>query len=384
MDLQIITGIEKEDYQGHRKLESLLSCGNADTDYQFVSPSLGALPGPEVDAANCAPGLNCRSKDLHVTGATVNHDADHCVTCKRCEQVNGAELKMIIVNPTGSQRPTAGIIGFLQETVPSDCLENPDDPPVTTKCPIARCHDPAPLSALPGKAGEREFTVGKISYTCGSELKFLQDDLRLFWTDASTRSHCGSFVQCKDFRPKCDAPDTNITVETGISVGVNASCIEGTANIEVVATVTGGKTPYTYAWVDSNSNIVGTDRTLSPVSDGVYTVTVTDASGCVSDPVSNKKQNCCSIVVNCRNPTVNLVACHSDDVTAQNPPPHDKSEVFNITVVGECGTMGDMTGPIVDGDPTGVLCEHNIFEQDNPLTVERKYSWTEPCLWRRD
>ncbi|MEZ5028420.1 MAG: SprB repeat-containing protein [Ferruginibacter sp.] len=57
--------------------------------------------------------------------------------------------------------------------------------------------------------------------------------------------------------------------------GTNISCF-GANNGSIVANVSGGTTPYTYAW----SNGANT-ATISALAAGAYTVVVTDANGCI-------------------------------------------------------------------------------------------------------
>ncbi len=64
-------------------------------------------------------------------------------------------------------------------------------------------------------------------------------------------------------------PQTNITVSAN-----NTSC-NGTANGSATASVTGGTAPFQYLW--SNN---ATTATISNLSPGTYSVTVTDANGC--------------------------------------------------------------------------------------------------------
>jgi len=241
-----------------------------------------------VQAAQCAVGLRCTSKDLEVDGARLSPvgGTGGCIECTRCEQVT-ANLEFSIVNPTGSARPTAGIIGILQETVPDDC----EDPGIH-ECNIARCVNPG---ALPPVGGAQFFPVGTITYTCGSSLAFQADEIRLIWTDASANSDCSSFDECKDFKPKCDGPPTDITVATGIAASATAACKDdGTSNIDITTAVSGGQSPYTYLW--SND---ATSADLSNVPDGAYTVTVTDANGCEAT-ASTVEQGCCVPAATCK------------------------------------------------------------------------------------
>ncbi len=57
----------------------------------------------------------------------------------------------------------------------------------------------------------------------------------------------------------------------------NPSCNSG-ANGSATVAVSGGTTPYTYSWSPSG----GTAATASGLEDGTYTVTVTDAKGCIA------------------------------------------------------------------------------------------------------
>ena len=43
-----------------------------------------------------------------------------------------------------------------------------------------------------------------------------------------------------------------------------------------------GTAPYNYEWFDNNSNLVGTNDTLNNICDGNYSLTVTDANGCIN------------------------------------------------------------------------------------------------------
>ncbi|MFH1319616.1 MAG: gliding motility-associated C-terminal domain-containing protein [Bacteroidota bacterium] len=61
----------------------------------------------------------------------------------------------------------------------------------------------------------------------------------------------------------------------------NASCGNSDGSITGL-TVSGGTIPYTYAWEDAGMTVVGTTLDLPNVSSGSYTLTVTDANGCVA------------------------------------------------------------------------------------------------------
>ena len=57
----------------------------------------------------------------------------------------------------------------------------------------------------------------------------------------------------------------------------DASC-NGGSDGTAIAGVTGGTSPYTYAWTPSG----GTSDTATNLSAGIYTITVTDGAGCVA------------------------------------------------------------------------------------------------------
>lgn len=61
-----------------------------------------------------------------------------------------------------------------------------------------------------------------------------------------------------------------------ISVDIEDAACFGTSSAEITANVTGGTTPYTYAWNPGNL----TGQTVSNITAGTYSVTVTDANNC--------------------------------------------------------------------------------------------------------
>ena len=91
---------------------------------------------------------------------------------------------------------------------------------------------------------------------------------------------------------------------SGINFSVpttNASCTNGTAS---VIGLTGGTAPYTYLW--SNG---ATSSSISGLSQGSYSVTITDAIGCHNDSSKYISQ---SIVINV-NPVATSATCLSND-----------------------------------------------------------------------
>ncbi len=78
-----------------------------------------------------------------------------------------------------------------------------------------------------------------------------------------------------------------LTEPQGINISVASifgSC--GNPNGEASATVTGGTSPYTYVWEDAGNNVVGNAATVTGLASGIYTVTVTDANGCIQTAIA--------------------------------------------------------------------------------------------------
>jgi predicted short-subunit dehydrogenase-like oxidoreductase (DUF2520 family) len=71
------------------------------------------------------------------------------------------------------------------------------------------------------------------------------------------------------------AQAANTLVATTTTVDASCASADGSVNLSV----TGGTTPYTYAWTGPGS-FTSTDEDLSDLAAGTYNVTVTDASGC--------------------------------------------------------------------------------------------------------
>ncbi|KIC89647.1 SprB repeat-containing protein, partial [Flavihumibacter solisilvae] len=71
---------------------------------------------------------------------------------------------------------------------------------------------------------------------------------------------------------------TEPPVLAATTVGNNVDCF-GTATGSATVNVTGGTAPFTYSW---NTSPVQTTATASNLTAGTYTVTVTDAAGCIT------------------------------------------------------------------------------------------------------
>ncbi len=74
------------------------------------------------------------------------------------------------------------------------------------------------------------------------------------------------------------------------SVNTPITC-HGASDGSAMATVDGGPTPYTYSWSNGGTNVVSTNNPTGPIlSAGSYTVTITDANGCVYVTSVNVRQ----------------------------------------------------------------------------------------------
>jgi hypothetical protein len=88
----------------------------------------------------------------------------------------------------------------------------------------------------------------------------------------------------------CDTIKATYTL-TGTNCGCNLSTTLSASNVScgstnngsATATATGGSAPYTYSWSNGSSSITGSATSQLPnLTQGIYTVTVTDVNGCSS------------------------------------------------------------------------------------------------------
>lgn len=87
----------------------------------------------------------------------------------------------------------------------------------------------------------------------------------------------------------CVSPASQVTInfnplpvaDTSTVVSSGATCGNTTGSITGV-TIVSGQSPFTYIWQDSTGAVVGNSLDLSNVGPGVYTLTITDSNGCVT------------------------------------------------------------------------------------------------------
>ena len=221
---------------------------------QCQAPDPFDIPNP-LDDPNCP--VNCSSNDLKIVSAFLDIVGSGCNACNEGEPVT-AELFLSINNSTGSTRTSFAIFGSLQITTPEGDI---------IICPISRCSGPIPGSTTLVKS------YGNITYTCGDQLALT--DIVLSWTDASPNSNCANH-DCTDVSPKCGTA-ASITITPPLQAVATATCIAG-GTIDVLLTVQGGTTPYTYSWSGPGGTFSTED--IVNVTPGTYIVTVTDAQGC--------------------------------------------------------------------------------------------------------
>jgi hypothetical protein len=65
-----------------------------------------------------------------------------------------------------------------------------------------------------------------------------------------------------------------------VSIGVEDVLTCAVTEVHLTSSVSGGRSPYSYSWVDAAGNVVGQSDTLVVSTPGEYSVTVTGANGC--------------------------------------------------------------------------------------------------------
>ncbi len=150
-------------------------------------------------------------------------------------------------------------------------------------------------------------------------------------------------------------PDSLSLTATPTAVSCNA-----TGNGTVTLTITGGTTPYTYLW--SNG---ATSANLNSLAAGTYTVTVTDAKGCIkSSSITVGVANCPPIARNDINNTLKNVPVDGDISTNDRDPDGDD---LTFTVI-----TGPSNGTLTAFDPaTGTY----TYTPNNNFVGEDSYTY---------
>jgi len=116
---------------------------------------------------------------------------------------------------------------------------------------------------------------GSVPYT------YLWNDPSSQITSSATALCAGTYMVTVTDANGCTSTGSATVIETGtFSAGITSSndiSCNGAADGTATVTASGGMSPYTYAW----SNLAST-VTISPLSPGLYSVTITDVNGCTA------------------------------------------------------------------------------------------------------
>jgi hypothetical protein len=177
-------------------------------------------------------------------------------------------LKLSIYNKTGSTRTAFAFWGTL-------VIRNSDGT-ISSTTAIKGC------GGTIASTDTTTLPFNQIGYKCGQSLTI--KDLFLAWTDASKGSTCAT-INSATINPKCGTQDS-IQINTGLDATFRVTNRTCTTLGAIDMTPLGGKAPYSYAWVASAGGAIpggqATHQDLTGLVAGTYTVTITDALGCVS------------------------------------------------------------------------------------------------------
>ena len=138
-------------------------------------------------------------------------------------------------------------------------------------------------------ACDGQATVSVIGGTAPFSYLWINDPL--FQTTPTADSLCGGTytVQITDSNGCISAADVTVAAAPLLDIApiitTDATC--DSANGTASATVIGGVFPYTYLWVNGSGDTVSTSSIATGLPGGVYTITVTDATGCDTSAIAN-------------------------------------------------------------------------------------------------
>lgn len=149
---------------------------------------------------------------------------------------------------------------------------------------------------------------------------------------------------------------------------VNIPCAEGTGGSASV-TATGGTPPYTYSW---NTSPVQTTQTISGLTAGTYTVTVTDANGCIK-----------TAMVEIFSPSPIVITATVADASCPDSPDGSVSLTVSggtppYNVIWEDGSNGLSRSELLPGSYSVIVTDANACASS--LTVEINFTGSAECL----
>ncbi len=177
----------------------------------------------------------------------------------------------------------------------------------------------------------------------------------------------GYSVTLKDFNG-CTLPRAYTVTQppppaTVVTV-TNVSCILGN-NGTASASVTGGNGPYTYSWAPGGSVAAG----ISNLTAGTYTLSVTDANGCVSTKTAVVTQPAAIV----SNPTVTNVVCSGGSTGAITLAPTGGTGPYTYL-----WSQGNQTSSSITGLPLGV---YSVIVKDfNGCQITSSFTITQLTL----
>ncbi len=165
----------------------------------------------------------------------------------------------------------------------------------------------------------------------------------------------------------CSGTTATVTITQPSTLSESIGAITCTNNL-VKATVTaaGGTSPYTYLWSPGG----GTKATMSSLSQGVYTITVTDKHGCI-DTVS-KNLTCAPARLDGVDKGTSPECCGALDNISLYPNPNTGQFTLTGLEQGMAVEIYDYTGRKVSGIiASDITIELNISDQPNGIYLIR-------------
>lgn len=108
----------------------------------------------------------------------------------------------------------------------------------------------------------------------------IQGSTSLAWDQSQSAYYLDGVLQDSEFFNGSASvfPEINISL-----VQIPEEVCPGSFDASVIATITGGTPPYTYQWIGSPIQVLSDSIARNLSTDGSYTLSITDAEGCVHD-----------------------------------------------------------------------------------------------------